>query len=88
MARAIPETPRALIRWAKEGASKIASGDDEGGDAQQGEEQNSRRAQLRGTLIGIRANSLFDPRVTRTDDSPPKMIKMYPASKKDNNTKY
>jgi len=39
MARAIPETPRALIRWAKEGASKIASGDDEGGDAQQGEEQ-------------------------------------------------
>jgi len=39
MARAIPETPRALIRWAKEGASKIASGDDEGGDAQQGEEE-------------------------------------------------
>lgn len=38
MARAIPETPRALIRWAREGASKIASGDDEGGDAQQGEE--------------------------------------------------
>lgn len=38
MARAIPETPRALIRWAREGASKIASDDDEGGDAQQGEE--------------------------------------------------
>lgn len=35
MARAIPETPRALIRWAREGASKIASGDDEGGDVHQ-----------------------------------------------------
>lgn len=39
MARAIPETPRALIRWAREGASKIASGDDEGGDVQRGEER-------------------------------------------------
>jgi len=68
MARAIPETPRALIRWAKEGASKIASGDDEGGDAQQGEEQlpsTTAPAQPRGTLIGIRANSFFDSKAAR-----------------------
>lgn len=60
MARAIPETPRALIRWAKRkvGArararAKIASGDDEGGggDGGGGELGQRNKTPWRGTAL-------------------------------------